>query len=102
MLVESIVENNGAPFSGATVKAKGKKITELKINGQNFDVTKTYKVATSDYLAAGGDKYVFFNEPLKTENLNYKLRDAIIDYIKEETKKGETINVKTDERIKYE
>ncbi len=102
MLFESLVENNGAPFAGATVKAKGKIISELKIRGQNFDIKKTYKVATSDYLAAGGDKYIFFNDPLKTEVLNYKLRDAIIDYIKDETKKGNTIKVQTDGRIKYE
>jgi 2',3'-cyclic-nucleotide 2'-phosphodiesterase (5'-nucleotidase family) len=101
-LFESLVENNGAPFAGATVIAKGKKMTELKINGKDFDITKTYKVATSDYLAAGGDKYLFFNDPIKIEPLNYKLRDAIVDYIKDETKKGKTIKVEMDGRIKYE
>lgn len=101
-LFEYIVENNGAPFAGATVKAKGKKITELKINGQDLDLNKTYKVATSDYLAAGGDKYHFFKDPVKTEILTYKLRDAIIDYLVEENKKGNTLKVSTDGRIKYE
>lgn len=86
-LFESLVENNGAPFSGATVKGKGKKMTELKIGGKDFDVTKTYKVATSDYLAGGGDKYNFFSSPIKVDTLSYKLRDAIVDYIKEQTKK---------------
>ena len=101
-LFEYIVQNNGAPFAGATVKAKGKKITELKISGQDFDITKTYKIATSDYLAAGGDKYYFLKDPLKTEILKYKLRDAIIDYMIEENKKGNTLKVSTDGRIKYE
>ncbi len=102
LLFDGLVENNGAPFSGATVKAKGKKITELKIGGKDFDVSKSYKVVTSDYLAAGGDKYNFFSSPIKVDTLNYKLRDAIIDYIKDETKKGKTIKVELDERIKYE
>lgn len=101
-LFESLVENNGAPFSGGTVKAKGKKITELKIGGKEFDVSKSYKVVTSDYLAGGGDKYHFFSAPIKVDTLNYKLRDAIIDYIKDETKKGNTIKVEIDGRIKYE
>jgi 2',3'-cyclic-nucleotide 2'-phosphodiesterase (5'-nucleotidase family) len=101
-LFQSLIENNGAPFAGATVIGKGKKITELKINGKPFDITKTYKVTTSDYLAAGGDKYDFFNAPIKVETLNYKLRDAIVDYIKDETKKGNTINVQIDGRIKYQ
>lgn len=101
-LFEYIVENNGAPFSGATIKAKGKKITELKISGKDFDINKTYKIATSDYLAAGGDKYHFFKDPVKTEILKYKLRDAIIDYLLEENKKGNTLKFSIDGRIKYE
>ncbi len=101
-LFEYLVENNGAPFAGARVKAKGKKITEIKINGEDFDVTKTYKVTTSDYLASGGDKYNFFKDPVKIETLNYKLRDAIIDYMIEEKKKGNSLKVATDGRIKYE
>ena len=101
-LFEYLVENNGAPFAGATVRAKGKKILEIKINGEDFDINKTYKVTTSDYLAAGGDKYNFFKDPLKFESLNYKLRDAIIDYMVEEKKKGNSLKVSTDGRIKYE
>lgn len=101
-LFESLVENNGAPFSGAIVKGKGKKMTELTIGGKAFDVSKTYKVATSDYLAGGGDKYYFFSSPIKVDTLKYKLRDAIVDYIKEENKKGNTIKVSIDGRIKYE
>jgi 2',3'-cyclic-nucleotide 2'-phosphodiesterase (5'-nucleotidase family) len=101
-LFEYLVENNGAPFAGATLKAKAKKITELKINGKDFDVTKTYKVVTSDYLASGGDKYNFFKDPIKIESLNYKLRDAIIDYMIDEHKKGNTLKVSTDGRITLE
>lgn len=101
-LFESLVQNNGAPFSGALIKAKGKKISELKIGGKDLDEKKTYKVVTSDYLAGGGDKYYFFSEPLKSEMLNYKLRDAIVDHIKDETKKGNTLIVQIDGRIKYE
>jgi 2',3'-cyclic-nucleotide 2'-phosphodiesterase (5'-nucleotidase family) len=101
-LFESLVENNGAPFSGATVTAKGKKITSLFIGGKEIDLAKNYKVVTSDYLAGGGDKYSFFSSPIKVDTLNYKLRDAIVDYIKDETQKGKTIKVEIDGRIKYE
>ena len=101
-LFEYIVENNGAPFAGARIKAKGKKIIELKINGQDIDLNKTYKITTSDYLASGGDKYYFFKDPIKTELLKYKLRDAIIDHLVEENKKGKTLIFNTDGRIKYE
>jgi 2',3'-cyclic-nucleotide 2'-phosphodiesterase (5'-nucleotidase family) len=101
-LFQALVDFNGAPFSGATVISKGKKITELKINGELFDAAKNYKVVTSDYLAGGGDKYDFFKDPVKTDTLNYKLRDAIIDYMIEANKKGLTIKGKKDGRIKFE
>jgi 2',3'-cyclic-nucleotide 2'-phosphodiesterase (5'-nucleotidase family) len=101
-LFQSLVDFNGAPFGGATIKARGKKITELRINGELFDINKNYKVVTSDYLAGGGDKYDFFKNPLKTDTINYKLRDAIIDYMIELNKKGITIKSKKDGRIKFE
>ncbi|MDF2436472.1 MAG: hypothetical protein K0Q95_848 [Bacteroidota bacterium] len=101
-MFQSLVDNNGAPFAGARLVSKAKKITDLRINGQAFDITKTYKVVTSDYLAAGGDKYDFFKDPLKVDTLNYKLRDAIIDYMVEENKKGNTLKSKKDGRIKFE
>ncbi|MBL7888053.1 MAG: 5'-nucleotidase C-terminal domain-containing protein [Bacteroidia bacterium] len=101
-LFDAMVANNGAPFAGATVIGKGKKIQELKIGGKEFDINKTYKVVTSDYLAAGGDKYDFFKNPVKTDTLNYLLRDAIIDYMIDEHKKGHTLKYATDGRIKLE
>ncbi|MFL5763024.1 MAG: 5'-nucleotidase C-terminal domain-containing protein [Bacteroidia bacterium] len=101
-LFESLVENNGAPFSGAEIKAKGKKITLLKIGGKDLDPAKNYKVVTSDYLAGGGDKYNFFNSPVSLEDIQYKLRDAIVDEIRDENKKGSVIKSRTDGRIIYE
>jgi 2',3'-cyclic-nucleotide 2'-phosphodiesterase (5'-nucleotidase family) len=101
-LFQSLINFNGAPFSGATVKTKGKKISELKINGELFDVNKNYKIVTSDYLAGGGDKYDFFKDPIRTDTLNYLLRDAIIDYMIETNQKGNTIKGKKDGRIKFE
>jgi 2',3'-cyclic-nucleotide 2'-phosphodiesterase (5'-nucleotidase family) len=101
-LFQTLVDFNGAPFSGATIKVKGKKISELKINDEPFDANKNYKIVTSDYLAAGGDKYDFFKNPVKTDTLNYKLRDAIIDYMIEIHQRGNTLKGKKDGRIKYE
>ncbi|MCW3101970.1 MAG: 5-Nucleotidase domain protein [Bacteroidetes bacterium] len=101
-LFQFLVDNNGAPFAGATVISKAKKITSLKIGDADLDPAKTYKVVTSDYLAAGGDKYDFFKNPVAVDTLNYKLRDAIIDCMTEENRKGNTIKSRKDGRIKYE
>jgi 2',3'-cyclic-nucleotide 2'-phosphodiesterase (5'-nucleotidase family) len=70
------------------------------ISGETYDSTKTYKVVTSDYLARGGDKMDFFSKNTNSENINIKLRDAIISYTEQEGKANRPITAKLDERIK--
>ncbi|MDY0779198.1 5'-nucleotidase [Tenacibaculum sp. IB213877] len=55
---------------------------KLLINNKPFDNNKTYFVLTSDYLQGGGDKMNFFKDPVQVFNLDYKVRDAIITYFK--------------------
>lgn len=43
-------------------KPVGERITELKIGGKALDPEKTYRVATNDFLAAGGDGYATFKK----------------------------------------
>lgn len=99
-LFNYIAKSNGMPLSGATMEIKDENPENILIGGKAFDATKTYRVVTSDYLAGGGDKMRFFNEPLSYQLLNVKLRDAIINYMRAENKKGNTLNPKTDGRIK--
>lgn len=102
-LFEFIVKNNGFPFAGGRITAEGKNIKNIKVNGKDFDESKTYKVATIDFIVMGeAEKYYFFKDPIKLEPVNYILRDALIDYLAEENKKGHTLNVSIDGRIKLE
>ncbi len=71
------------------------KVTKATIHGKELDAKKTYFVLTSDYLQHGGDRMNFFKEPIKLYNLEYKIRDAILD----ELKTIETITAKEDGRM---
>lgn len=99
-LFNYIAKSNGMPLAGATLTIVDEKPEQILIGGKAFDPSKTYRVATSDYLAGGGDKMRFFSEPMAYQVLNVKLRDAIINYMRVENKKGNTLNPKTDGRIK--
>ncbi len=69
------------PISGIQVILDNKnKLQSVNIHGIPFDENRTYHVATSDYLLNGGDAMGFFKESLKTMNLNYLIRNAMIDY----------------------
>ena len=52
------------------------------IQNQPFDLSKTYYIATNDYLYNGGDNMVFFKKGTAVYDLDYKLRNVWIDYFK--------------------
>lgn len=70
----------------------------LRINDKEFDKNKTYNVLTSDYLQGGGDKMNFFKNPEKLTKLEYKIRDAIINYFE----KVDTLKTAIDKRVTIE
>lgn len=48
---------SGLSFSYDAKKPAGSRVTEVKVGGAAIDPAKTYKVATNDYMAGGGDGY---------------------------------------------
>jgi 2',3'-cyclic-nucleotide 2'-phosphodiesterase (5'-nucleotidase family) len=91
----------GAPMSGVKFAITDSAAVDIFINGVPFDISKNYTVATSDYLAYGGDKYNFFKNPVEFIFIKHKLRDSMVEYLIEEGKKGNTLKPKKDGRIYY-
>lgn len=98
-LVTYLIEKNKAhPVSKhvkLTVTSTGYNFT---INNAPLSNSKTYFVLTSDYLQNGGDHMVFFKDPINLFKLDYKVRNSIIDFFKE----NDTIKVKLDQRFTKE
>jgi 2',3'-cyclic-nucleotide 2'-phosphodiesterase (5'-nucleotidase family) len=87
------------PLSGITFTIdKNNQPKDIKIQGNPIEIKKVYYVATNDYLASGGDNMTFFQKGIQTYDLNYKLRNVLIDYFKE----LKTIPVLNDVRIAVE
>ncbi len=79
-----IKEKKPQPLSGMTFTiTKDNKAKNIMVQGKPLDINKTYYVATNDYLANGGDNMAFFAKSTQKFDLNYKLRDVLIDYFKE-------------------
>jgi 2',3'-cyclic-nucleotide 2'-phosphodiesterase (5'-nucleotidase family) len=98
-LVQFIVDKGGQPISGIRIQAENSEIKNISINNLNFDVNKTYRVLTSDYLANGGDGINAFKETRKRENTGIKVRDAIVEYMKDVNAAGKTLNPTVDGRL---
>ncbi len=97
-----IAEDGGDPISGATFKIKDKKAIDIKINDQPFDLQKEYILLTSDYMANGGDGGIIFAKARDRKEYNVKLRDAMLNYLQQQTKAGKIINPQNDGRITVE
>lgn len=94
-----IKEKKPQPLAGMTFTiSKENTAKNILIQGKPIDVSKTYYVVTNDYLANGGDNMSFFLKATDKFDLNYKIRNVLIDYFKE----VDTIPVKNDVRITVE
>lgn len=70
----------------------------VTIGGEPIDPEATYKLATNDFMAIGGDGYTMFEG--KTQLLLEGLMvDVVRDYILHLTEDGSPLNIETDGRI---
>jgi len=89
-------EKKPHPLAGMEIHfSKEGTVIALTIQGKPVEAGKIYNVATSDYLANGGDNMAFFKKGVKSYDLDYKLRNLFLDYFKE----IDTIPVIRTERI---
>ncbi len=86
-------------IAGARFLIKDNKAFEIKINHKVFDKSATYTLAISDYLANGGGGFHFLKDAKVIADLDYKVRDMIIDQIKLLTSKSQEITASWDQRI---
>jgi len=73
---------------------KDNSLKNVTINNKPIE-NRTYYIATSDYLVNGGDGMDFFKKNDTIYNLDYKIRNSLIDFFV----KTDTINPKTDNRF---
>lgn len=93
--------DKGMPISGLKIGARNGSLGHVLIQGKEFDRLRNYKVVTSDYLAEGGDRMRFFLDPLNTEMVGMRIRDAIILFMERETASGKELFSELDGRIYF-
>lgn len=89
----------GEGVSGLSMGIKNGKAINILIGGLPLDPDKVYSIATNDYVAEGNDGMVQLTRGEKSEYTGIKIRDMIIDYIKDATAKGKIISAHMDGRI---
>ncbi len=91
-----IASSRPQPFSGMKIVLNNDgKLQSVNIQGKPFDENKTYYLATIDYLLQGGGNMNFLKENISVTELDYLLRNAMIDYFM----KVDTLEATVDDRF---
>jgi 2',3'-cyclic-nucleotide 2'-phosphodiesterase (5'-nucleotidase family) len=66
-------------------RAPGDRVREIVVGDHPLDVTRTYRVAVTDYMAAGGDGYAMFRrgDAAPGAKDGPVLADAVLEYIRQ-------------------
>ncbi|MTI67151.1 MAG: LysM peptidoglycan-binding domain-containing protein [Firmicutes bacterium] len=84
----------GMTFEFDENKEAGNRVMEVKVNGKAINLDKTYKLATNDFLAAGGDNYSMFKGKETVTQLA-----GLDEIVMEHIKKYGVADAKVDGRI---
>lgn len=98
-LFDHMAKNGGWPIStGISYAIQSEKAVDIQIQGKPLENNRTYYLAVSDFVANGGDNSDFLkNRPKTTFSKLY--RDAMIEFIVEETNAGRTLSSKIENRV---
>lgn len=99
-VLHHVAADGGWPIAGASFKIKNNHAEAVLINGATLDESKEYYLLISDYMAEGGDKLEML-KGIAFNNSGVFVRDALIEYIQQQTLQGNTINAELDGRIQY-
>lgn len=91
-VLDYLKESKGHPISGIQLNFKEEE------NQHNLQINNTVRIATSDYLAHGGDQMYFFGDSIRMVKTNLKIRDVLL----EECKSIDTLRTILDQRFTYE
>ena len=98
-LLQFFASIGGEGVSGLKMGIKNGKAVDVRVGGKPVDPAKDYIIATNDYLAEGNDGMSQLAKNDKRIDTGMKIREMLIDYIKNETSKGHKIESKRDGRI---
>ena len=97
--INHIASRGGEGVSGIRFGIKDDKAIEPEVQGQPLDDSKSYWLATSDYIANGGDGSEILKEVKERIVTGVKFRDMFIDHLRKLGRKGLMVEAKNDGRI---
>lgn len=97
---DHMAARKGWPISGFSYNIKNGKAVDIRIGGEALRPNAVYKLATSDYIANGGDECEFLTG-LKKQGSAVLLRDAIMEKVINDSRLHKGIEPKLENRVNY-
>lgn len=97
--LDLVASRGGESLSGGRFRISEGKAIDVTIGGKPLDPAGKYWLATSDYVADGGDSYAMLQNSIQRINTSEKIRDVMIRYFDRTHAEGEITNPVTDGRI---
>ncbi len=98
-VINGIAASGGTPLAGIKFSISDKKAENILVHQTSLDTNFIYTIATSDYLANGGDKFFNVEAPAVFIKTNLLLRDILIETCKERYRQNKPISGQIDGRI---
>lgn len=98
-VLDYIASQGGWPVGGVRFTIKKNSAVNIFINDKAFDITQNYSLLVSDYIANGGDNLSMLKN-IPQQKLDYLMRDALIDYLKDLNLQGQHLKANNEQRIK--
>ncbi len=95
-----IASQGGQPVSNLSFTIENGKATQIRCKGNKIVPDHKYLVATSDFLAEGGDHMTFFKTHDTLYYIQKSVRTAIIENFSNQYKNGKSLAISKTERIK--
>lgn len=98
-LFEYLANTRNIAISNSQVLIQSGKLKDFLINNEPLEEDRIYYIATSDYLASGGDNMHFLKSAKKIYFTNIKCRDMIIQAIEELHQQGKKVTANVGGRV---
>ena len=97
--INHMATRGGEGVSGLRFGIKADQAVNPEIGGKALDLSQSYWLVTSDYIANGGDGSEILAKASERIDTGIKARDMFIQYFKRLGKEGKTLTAKKDGRI---
>lgn len=73
--------SDGVTFTYMPNRIAGSRVIDVRLNGKKIEINKSYKVATSNFVADGGDGYGIFKQASKIQRTGDEIVQVMARYL---------------------